>query len=171
MARSLDQTIQYSSVLIIEPYAQETVTSDDRAYTWFKSRLLQILSHPTRQALPLASRLDELSTSLTPTNLLPLSSSDILIIKSGGTLVVDGVEINFANPAFPGFSLRKSYLVFTTLSSDNKTALVPLGVNGICELLNTNSLHSLGSEDSAVAREVNGLSLSAFRDRLARTDR
>ena len=107
MARSLDQTIQYSSVLIIEPYAQETVTSDDRAYTWFKSRLLQILSHPTRQALPLASRLDELSTSLTPTNLLPLSSSDILIIKSGGTLVVDGVEINFANPAFPGFSLRK----------------------------------------------------------------
>src|SRR5207249_104092 len=55
--RHLDQAFQYYSVLVIQPIGQETVATDD-AYAWCKSRVLEVVSRPTRTGALAASPLD-----------------------------------------------------------------------------------------------------------------
>ena len=84
--------------------------------TWCRFRVLSALSAPSAaHVLPLA-RYD---AEARPERFLPLSSSDVLVMQSGGTIMIVGVVVVERDRARPAFRRGETYLLFLALSAEN----------------------------------------------------
>jgi hypothetical protein len=123
----LDDAVAHYSALLVEPIEQTTaVLNDSHIITWNKLKVIELLSYPREGCLQCAGGLSA------PKEMLPLDASEILVPTSGGTLVVDGVQLesrdkDFAEP----FSLSKTYLVFLSLDSTSGIGRLSLGPYGM----------------------------------------
>src|SRR5207247_10622106 len=75
-----------------------------------------------------------------PTGLLPVAENEILILRRGGTISVEGIVIDMPYAIFPEFELSKQYLVFASLAQGGSVATIPLAGNGIFEISSDEAL-------------------------------
>ena len=99
------------SAVIAQPIESKTVAVDeDKAIvTWYKFRRLETLrERPARPNLPAP-------TILPPQELLPLDEDDFLVVKYGGSVDVDGMNVSMVDPDFPPFQINNRYLLFISM--------------------------------------------------------
>jgi hypothetical protein len=90
-----------------------------------------------------------------PAKLLPISKDEIVVLRPGGTVVVDGVTINQLDRQFPPFDTSKSYLLFLNESSD-RLAYVGMEAAGTFEIDN-GKLRAFGPGDHPVVQDMKNL--------------
>ena len=104
---NLDEVAKRFTVMVVEPVTKQTfeTSNGNRLVTWNKLRILETISSP-QEAVN--------DTSQTPPEkMLPLARGEILMQTSGGTKVIEGVEVTE-----PGPELKEGqrYLVYVLLN-------------------------------------------------------
>jgi hypothetical protein len=151
---SLDHALANFTVVIGRVIATQTVVEHGAdIITWYKFRITATLSRrpPGIERLTLG----ELSEEMNPSQLLPISKDEIVVLRPGGTLVVDGVGITARSPVFPPFVTSQSYLLFLNDSSD-RLAYVAMEAAGAFEIEN-GKLVPFGSNDHPVVQDMKNL--------------
>ena len=151
---SLDHALANFLVIVGRPIAMQTVVEHDAdIVTWYKFHIACTLSNrPHRLSLV---TLDVLSDEMKPTELLPIAKDEIVVIRRGGTLIVDGVTITARNPHFPPFDTSKAYLLFLYNSPDG-LAYVGMEAAGTFEIEN-DTLLPFGLDDHPVVQDMKNL--------------
>ena len=66
-----------------------------------------------------------------PAALLPLYSSQVLVPKAGGSVVVNGVTINSLDEEFPDYQMSQSYLMFLNVDSSKGVGMTSLAAAAV----------------------------------------
>jgi len=161
---SLDHALANFLVIVGRPIATQIVVEHDAdIVTWYKFHIDTILSNRPHHLSQIT--LDILSDEMRPTQLLPIAKDEIVVIRPGGTLIVDGVTINARNPHFPPFDTSKTYLLFLYNSTDG-LAYAGMEAAGTFEI-DDDKLLPLGRDDHPVVQDMKNLygnSLSRARE-------
>lgn len=151
---SLDHALANFLVIVGRPIATQTVVEHGAdIVTWHKFHIATTLSNRPHRLSQVT--LDVLSDEMKPTELLPIAKDEIVVLRPGGTLIVDGVTINARNPHFPLFDTSKTYLVFLYNSSD-ALSYVGMEAAGTFEISN-DKLLPLGRDDHPVVQDMKNL--------------
>ncbi len=124
-ALDINQALFTYTVLLarpIEKRSYEYTTND--IITWYKFATIEALSD-TKE--PPCSTCDTLAP---PPEMFPLKPSEFLMVRNGGSLIVDGVEVEQEEPGYPPFQEGQDYLLLVSKypSGVATTAGGPLGV-------------------------------------------
>lgn len=120
---SLDQALEIYDLVIGEFVSSKSFAADDdgTVLTWYKFKVHETLS----QAKHRVSEIDS-----PPTELYPLASDEILIWKTGGSVELDGMEIEMEDLTFPAFQNSKKYLLILALDPAQQAGTVAVGPSG-----------------------------------------
>jgi hypothetical protein len=136
------------SFVIAQPIETKIDTQRDQAIvTWYKFKILETVSE--RAPLP------NLPSVSPPEDLLPLEADELLVVKYGGNVTVDGVEIVMDESRFPRFQMDKRYLLIV---SKNPSGVVTLwaGPTGAYEFLTDDDLKPLTDVPHSMKAHVRG---------------
>jgi hypothetical protein len=123
---NLDYALANYTVLVAEPIQKRSYTIGDYFIgTWYKLRVSETLSQkPFRQCS--ACRVPPNA----PADMLPLNANEILILRSGGSYLIDGVTLFATDPDYPDFMLNQKYLLFVSLDSSRSVGIIDVGPVG-----------------------------------------
>jgi hypothetical protein len=117
----LDEVAKRFTVMVVEPVTKRTfeTSNGNRLVTWNKLRILETISSPEEAVND--------TSQVPPEEMLPLNRGEILMQTSGGTKLIEGVEVNE-----PGPELKEGqrYLVYVLLNSSG-VGLLAHGDTGI----------------------------------------
>ena len=118
-----DLVLSYAKMVVAQPVSNLTVApSDDEIVTWYKFRTLETLSEGQPcLACPAVEP---------PAGLLPLNEDEFLIVKYGGTLLIEGVAVTMLNRGIPDFAENQKYLLML-LQRPSQVASLWAGPTGI----------------------------------------
>lgn len=137
---SLDDAFARYTVSVGEPVLSRSYVIDDIGIaTWYKVRVSETLS---QKPLFQCSTCGPLTLPDPPTDLLPLNSDEILILRAGGTAQVGGVTFNEEVEQFPSFNVAQKYLFFLNYDSSKRVATAAIGPTGVFVLTSTDVLTS-----------------------------
>lgn len=101
-------------------------------YSWCKLKIIGMLS----QAPPRPSYVSR----QVPDELLPVNDDEFVMIRSGGTVTVDGVEITINDQDVPAFRKSQRYLLLLSLDPSTKIAELALGPQSMLPINSDNTL-------------------------------
>jgi hypothetical protein len=115
--------LSQASVVVARPVEMFTFSpNDEEIVTWYKFEVIESLKEGIAcQRCPHPPP---------PPEILPVSEGEFLLVKYGGSLNVDGVQVSMVAPGFPPFSRNKKYLLFL-VKSDNGIASLVAGPSGV----------------------------------------
>ena len=116
---TLDEALANHSVAIAQPVEKRTYVEKHGLRTWYKFKVLEVLSQK-----PLPSHSTWSSYAEAPADLLPLSEDEMLMQGGDGSARIDGVTITQRTNS-PDYSLAEKYLLFLEFDSSRRLATVP----------------------------------------------
>lgn len=121
---SLEQASNTHMAVIAEPlHMISKLEDDDEAIkSWYKFRIVEVLSEPPPYPYSFGSPPGELS---------PLNKNEFAAYLPGGSLTVDGVKVVSRSAESPALPLSKQYLLFIDLDSANRVARIEYGPDSI----------------------------------------
>ena len=124
---SLDQAINDYTIVVAQPVLQKGYadSNSENVETWYKFAVSEYLVTRPLPDCPSCSPLDN-----PPPDLLPLNANEILVPRSGGDLLVNGVTIISSDPQFSSFMPSQSYLLFLELNSNSGVGSIKVGPIG-----------------------------------------
>jgi hypothetical protein len=135
---SIDQAINDYTIVVAQPVEKHTIqVSDNDLMTWYKFSILELIT-------PLKTPPCVSCLALNPPKNLALNSNEFWVPRNGGSLIVDGVDVEQKEAGFPQFEDNQKYLMFV-LWYPNKVALPaggPIGVFSLSEQGTLTSFHS-----------------------------
>lgn len=135
--RTVDEALIHNEAIIASPIKEKSeVVDDDSIQTWYKVRVLENLSD--KNVLRCADCVP--STLVVPQELLPLNKDEILILQSGGSVVVDSVQVVMSDPAFPKLELGGRYLLFLQTDQSRRIGFLMMGPTGVYTMDNDDKL-------------------------------
>ena len=127
--RSFDDALANYSLVVAEPIESRSFASTFDIRTWYKFRLVEVLSTPP------ASCVDcEIPTLSPPQDLLPLGPNEFLSAQAGGDATVDGIKITSSDPTFPKLKTGKPYLLLVAFDSQKVIGALRSGPGGAFEI-------------------------------------
>ena len=141
---SLESAFSDYTVVVAKPITKRTYQRDGNSLrTWYKFQiqepLTQLKNPPCLGCFSLTP----------PSDLLPLGSNEFLVPRDGGRFVLDGVEIDQAEPGFPEFEDNQQYLLFIALYP-NQVALPAGGPMGVFAISQNHSLISFNKDRDTI---------------------
>ncbi len=127
--------------------ASYIVNSED-VMTWYKFKTLDTLSHKGYVYCHTCAPIPDV-----PEEIGPVSHDEFLLPVSGGTVIVDGVELTMENTSIPPFETGKKYLLFVTLTP-SKVAVLAAGPSGIFQVNDDHSLQSVNTKPSPLQTQI-----------------
>lgn len=120
---TLDDALQIYDLVVGEFVSSKSFATDDNGniVTWHKFKVHETLSQAKRRV----SKIDS-----PPAELLPLADDEILIWKTGGTVEIDGMEIEMKDLEFPPFENSTKYLLLLALDPAKQAGTVEVGPSG-----------------------------------------
>ena len=101
--KAVAEAASYGSVIVAQPLEKSSgIWGDREVVTWYKFRIVENLNN---KSFP-----DGALFKNVPEELLPLKGDEFLMVRTGGTIEVDGIKIIGVNDGFPGFSFSQQYL-------------------------------------------------------------
>lgn len=143
----LDQALEIYDWVIGEFVSSKSFATDDDGsiLTWYKFKIDETLSQAKRRV----SKIDS-----PPTELLPLASDEILIWKTGGSVELDGMEIEMENLEFPPFENSKKYLLVLALDPATQAGTVEVGPSGALIIKSDDTTELTAKNRSYFKREI-----------------
>ncbi len=143
----LERSLSIYSVVVAQPVEKRTFESNDNSVsTWYKFRIVDALT-PLRDPVCFGC------VTLSPPLEMPLDQNEFVILRNGGTLTVDGVEIEQREAGFPQFQEHKKYLLFISLYP-NKVAITAGGPLGVFEIGDKENLTPFSKEPNPIREGV-----------------
>ena len=157
-----DQALEIYDLVIGEFVSSKSFATDDNGtiLTWYKFKVHETLSQARRRV----SKIDS-----PPAELLPLASDEILIWQTGGTVEIDGMEIEMQNLEFPPFENSKKYLLVLALDPAKQAGTVEVGPSGALLVQIDDTLEPAAKNRTHFKREIDnryGASVSKLREKL-----
>lgn len=158
----LERSLSIYSVVVARPVEKRTFASDGNSLkTWYKFSIIDALT-PLRDPICFGC------VTLSPPVEMPLDQNEFVILRNGGTLTIDGVEIEQRESGFPQFQEHQKYLLFISLYP-NKLAITAGGPLGVFEIGDKENLMPFSTESNpirdGVKRKFNN-SLGSLKQRL-----
>ncbi len=159
-----DATAQYSA-LIVEPVEQRTVIWDEaQIVTWHKLKVIEFVSYPSQGCAQCIGSLTA------PVEMLPLKVGEVLVPSYGGSLVIDGVQLESRESDFGVHPLlHQRYLVFLSLDPAKSIGKLALGPHGIFVVNPQDQIRPILNSKSMLGRDLDlklGNSLTKLKDHL-----
>ncbi len=150
------------TVVIAHLVSKESYDRNDDIKTWNKFAIDEVLSEATELPCPTCGPSDP------PATLLPLHSGEFVIPKTGGTINIDGVEIEQSGDGFPAYEFNQKYLLLINLYP-NGTAITVGGPVGVFRILDNDKVIPVKESDHRILKdfkEKHGNSLERLRKHL-----
>jgi hypothetical protein len=159
---NLDQALEIYDLVIGEFVSSKSFAIDDggNIVTWYKFKVHETLSEAKRRV----SKIDS-----PPAELLPLADDEILIWKTGGTVSLEGMEIEMKDLEFPPFENSKKYLLVLALDPVKRAGTVEVGPSGALLVKSDDTLELATKNRPYFKREIEnryGASVSKLREKL-----
>jgi hypothetical protein len=127
---NLDEVAKRFTVMVVEPVTKHVYENADgnRLLTWNKLRIVETISSPAEAITD--------TSQVPPNELLPLNRGEIFVQTSGGTKLIDDIEVSQ-----PGPHLKESkrYLIYVLLNPSG-VGILAHGETGISEVRETGQL-------------------------------
>lgn len=95
--------------------------ADGNIVTWYKFKIQEKVSTATQRVSPVDSP---------PAELLPVAHDEILVWKTGGSVEIDGIEIEMEEVGFPPFEMSRKYLLVLAVDPAKQAGHVAVGPSG-----------------------------------------
>jgi hypothetical protein len=151
VAPNVDEALFNFSLVVATLVSKESyIEGSDDIKTWYKFRNIETLRQADKY------NCSSCQGSLTPpTDMLPLADNEFLILKDGGTVVVDGVKITSYDPQFPDLSASSKYMLFISPDPAEKIQALGMGPYGIYAIKDNGALESIiKREDHPLSRDI-----------------
>ena len=121
---NLDQALDIYDLVVGEFVSSKSFGTDDDGsiVTWYKFKIHETISRAKNRV----SQVDS-----PPAELFPLDSDEILIWKTGGTVEIDGIEIEMEELGVPPFEKSKKYLLILASDPAKQAGHVEVGPSGV----------------------------------------
>jgi len=166
--QGLDFSLSHYSLVVAQPVEQRVYADKDHIVTWYKFKIAETLNAKA----PTKFWGKQLADIQIPADLLPVGADEMVMARTGGSMVIDGVTVNYYSNS-PKFSLSEKYLLFLEFDAGRRFAFVPwsdrVGIfklNGDDEITAVYDDGSYNLKDKLRARFHN--SLTRLREFLAR---
>jgi len=158
----LDEALQNYSVVIAEPSESKSFITDssDEIRTAYKFRILETLSQRNAVFCNTCPALKDVSDKLQPA-----LYNEFLLELSGGTVIVDGVEVTMVSDGTLKIEDGQRYLMFISFTPGGMASLIG-GPSGLFRITSDESLEAMGNGKHRLAVEIAGRfskSLSKFK--------
>lgn len=112
--------------------ATETSVDDRDITTWYTLDIDQVLTeHPS---LFDTFELSSIPANQRPARLLPIEATQMLLIRPGGKVTIQGVSIIERENGDKALQLNRPYLFILETSVDHQLARLPFGLAGVFEV-------------------------------------
>lgn len=157
-----DQALEIYDLVIGEFVSSKSFATDDdgNIITWYKFKVHETISQAKRRV----SKIDP-----PPAELLPLASDEILIWKTGGSVEMDGMEVEMQELPFPPFEFSKKYLLILALDPVKQAGALEVGPSGALLVQSDDTLQPAVKNRTHFKREIvnrYGVSVSKLREKL-----
>ena len=143
----LERSLAIYSVVVARPVEKRTFESSENSLsTWYKFSIVDALT-PLRDPVCFGC------VTLSPPLDMPLGEHEFVILRNGGTLTIDGVEIEQRESGFPQFNEHQKYLMFLSLYP-NKVAITAGGPLGVFEIGDKENLTPFSKEPNPIRQGV-----------------
>jgi hypothetical protein len=121
---NLDEALSHFSLVVAQPIQEKTVIAHPHSIaTWYKLKIIETLQSNAPPCSPCPDSVEP------PGEFLPLNTDEVAVARSGGAMMVDGVEVTMDSD-FPPLSLSKKYL-FLLSPRPTGAAGIPAGPAGV----------------------------------------
>jgi hypothetical protein len=146
---NFNEAVKNYTVLIAEPIESKSYFDSDDIITWYKFRILDILSPRNYVYCNTCPPIPE-----APREMSPINPDEFVLAVSGGTATVDGVDITMTNNSLPSFEIGKEYLLFVSVTPSG-VAMLGAGPSGIFAIGNDGSLEAVDKNNRPLKAEIN----------------
>jgi hypothetical protein len=143
---ALKDALSNFAVIVAEPIEKKSYEGKYYVKTWYRFRIIETLN-----PRPLAHCPGCINSSDPPSDLPPVGNDEILILQSGGTIMIDGVEVIDSFSRQPSYSLSQKYLLFLIPGSTKWNSIQGLGSAGIFEVDSKGILKHTTSHHNALS--------------------
>lgn len=159
---NLDQALDIYDMVVGEFVSSKSfaIDNDGNILTWYKFKVDETLSIAKRRV----SQIDD-----PPAELLPLASNEILIWKTGGTVQIDGMEVEMVEQGFPPFEQSQKYLLVLAMDPAKQAGTVEVGPSGALAIKSDDTLEPAGKNRTYFKTQFEnrfGASVSKLREKL-----
>jgi len=157
-----DEAFTASTVVIAHLISKESVIVDDEMTTWNKFAIDEVLSESKELPCPACLPPEP------PSSQLPLRSGEFLIPKTGGTVNVDGVDVDQNDENFPQYEFNQPYVLLLNLYPTG-TARTVGGPVGVFKVVQNNKLVPIRESEHRIQKDFKdnfGNSLEQIRKHL-----
>ena len=147
---TLADALKAFTLLKVELISKKSIVDDNELIsTWYKFRTIDTLSE--------SKVVYDFSFMMPPPEMLPLQEDELLVSVSGGTVVIDGVEVSSGEPEEPrlsAFDENQKYLLFLCVDRTTKIATANLGVSGVLAVREDNTFVPFNGKERHVYDEL-----------------
>jgi hypothetical protein len=150
-----DQALEIYDIVI-----GQFVDDDGTLTTWYKFKIHETVSKAKRRV----GQID-----LPPADLYPVASDEILIWKTGGTVEIDGMELEMQELEFPPFESSKKYLLVLATDPTKQAGTLEVGSRGALIINDDDTAVPAVSNKSYFKKEIEkryGASISKLKEKL-----
>jgi len=159
---SAEEAFSSSTVVVAHLVSKQSTYLGDHITTWNKFAIDETLSEgkdlPCRDCVP----------PYAPATLLPLSPKEFLFPKTGGTVNIDGVEVQQVVAGYPEYEFNQKYVLLINVYSSRFPETMG-GPVGVFKVLPNDKLAPIGESDHKIRKDfkdVYGNSLDQIRKHL-----
>jgi hypothetical protein len=160
---NLDEALSSYSLVVAQPIQEKTVITHPHSIsTWYKLRIIETIS-PSK-APPCSHCFD---SAKLPGELLPLSADEVVVTRSGGAVMVDGINITMDSD-FPPLFMSNKYLFLLSIEPSG-VASIGAGPVGVFIVNDDGSVEPIIKKTHAINRGMQnrfGRSLSRLKESL-----
>jgi hypothetical protein len=149
---NLDEALSrfHLTALIGQPVEEKSFAQgEDNIATWYKFKVKEYLSQQSVSECQKCSLPPDV-----PQEFLPLKDDEILVLKAGGALVLDGVKVINQERDFPEFSNSQEYLLLLDLNLSTKVGRLSIGPYGVFTIDSNGSLKSVNKKPHPLKQEM-----------------
>lgn len=144
-----DEAIRDYSGIVGEPVASKSyIVNSEDVITWYKFRILETLSYKKYVYCHTCADIPDV-----PGEMSPVSPNEFLLTISGGTVIVDGVEVTMENYSIPAFESGKKYLFFVSLTP-SRVAVLGAGPSGIFRVNEDDTLEPVRTTNAPLNAQI-----------------
>jgi len=148
--KDVDEALAHFGVVIARPAEKESfVQNNIEIMTWYKFKIIENLS---QKKLPTCAVCDPFDGPI-PQGLLPLGSNEILMLRYGGTVRIEDVEVTMVDTQISDFSMAHEYLLFVATDQSGRVdrGIGPIGIFTVKE---DQALEALSKNPNSFTRDV-----------------
>ena len=143
---SAEEAFSASTVVVAHLVSKQSTYLGDHITTWNKFAIDETLSEgkdlPCRDCVP----------PYAPATLLPLSPKEFLFPKTGGTVNIDGVEVQQVVAGYPEYEFNQKYVLLINVYSSRFPETMG-GPVGVFKVLPNDKLAPIGESDHKIRKD------------------